>query len=364
KKLHAYFHDTGIMHEYRLLILALADELDEVGIALKSGRKSKYTKSIDTRLSKQRESLQQLRLNVLNSSNIDGFISLRHILDSIEDIAGRIRVLHQYTSYDKKIKRTNTDTPDPGTFVTRQHLDPKIFIDNLSFRSNIFRHSLRIALAALSAYTVGLFFPLGHSYWILLTVIVILKPGYGLTKKRNLERLLGTVIGAGAGAAMLFVVKDRTFILVLMAISMVAAYSFLRIRYFLSMILMTFYLLLMFHLLDPNDFTSILKDRVIDTLIGSALAFIFNYLLPPIWEREQIDEFMGRVLQDNQAYYESVALTFTGKPMDNVATDVKRKDSWVSLANLSDAFNRMLSEPKSKQTNIRHIHQFVVSSHM
>lgn len=364
KKLHAYFRDTGIMHEYRLLILALADELDEIGIALKSGRKSTYTKLIDTRLSRQRENLQQLRLTILNSTNIDGFISLRHILDSIDDIAGRIRVLHQYTSYDRKIRRVNTDAPDPETFVTRQHLDPKIFIDNLSFRSNIFRHSLRIALAALSAYTVGLFFPLGHSYWILLTVIVILKPAYGLTKKRNVERLLGTVIGAAAGAALLFLVKDRIFILVLMAVAMVAAYSFLRIRYFLSMIFMTFYLLLMFHLLDPNDFTSILKDRVIDTVIGSALAFTFNLLLPPIWEREQIEEFMSRVLQDNQAYYESVAITFTGKPMDNVATDVKRKDSWVSLANLSDAFNRMLSEPKSKQGNIRHIHQFVVSNHM
>ncbi|MET0299511.1 MAG: FUSC family protein, partial [Flavitalea sp.] len=294
----------------------------------------------------------------------DGFISLRHILDSIEDIASRIRILHQYTSYDEKIKRKEPGSPDPEDFVTHQHIDQKIFWDNFSFRSNIFRHSIRIALAALSAYTVGLFFPLGHSYWILLTVIVILKPAYSLTKKRNFERLAGTVIGAGLGAVLLFFVKNNTAILILMAIAMAGAYSFIRRQYFVAMTLMTLYLLLMFHLLDPNDFTAILKDRIIDTAIGSALAFTFSYLLSPIWEHEQIDDYMARVVQDNQEYYESVATVFTGTPPNNAFTDVKRKDSWVSMANLSDAFHRMLSEPRSKQKNIRHIHQFVVSNHM
>ncbi|RYG03570.1 MAG: hypothetical protein EOO02_08095 [Chitinophagaceae bacterium] len=364
QKLHDYFKKSGIMREYRQLIIALANELDEIGIALKSGRKSKYTESIDSRLIKQREHLQELRLAEMNASNIDGFISLRHILDSIEDIASRIRILHQYTSYDKKIKRKEPGSPDPEDFITHQHIDQKIFWDNFSLRSNIFRHSIRIALAALSAYTVGLFFPLGHSYWILLTVIVILKPAYSLTKKRNFERLAGTVIGAGLGAVLLFFVKNNTAILILMAIAMAGAYSFIRRQYFIAMTLMTLYLLLMFHLLDPNDFTAILKDRIIDTAIGSALAFTFSYLLSPIWEHEQIDDYMSRVVQDNQEYYESVATVFTGTPPNNAFTDVKRKDSWVSLANLSDAFHRMLSEPRSKQKNIQLIHQFVVSNHM
>ncbi|HTE25625.1 FUSC family protein [Flavitalea sp.] len=364
QKLHAYFRGTGIMQEYMALILALADELDEIGIALKSGHRSRYTDSVDARILQARKHLQEMRTIVMNTSNIDGFISLRHILDSIEDIAARIRVLHQYTSYDEKLKRKGNEAPNPENFITSEHLDPKLFRHNLAYRSNIFRHSIRIALAALSAYIVGLFFPLGHSYWILLTVIVILKPAYGLTKKRNFERLLGTLIGAGLGALLLLLIKDRTAILILMAITMAGAYSFLRTRYFISMVLMTLYLLLMFHLLDPNDFNSILKDRVIDTAIGSALAFLFSYLLPPIWEHEQIDEFMTRMLQDNQEYYESLAVAFIGKPVNHGWADLKRKDSWVSLANLTDAFNRMLSEPKSKQKNIRHIHQFVVSNHM
>ncbi|RYY31298.1 MAG: FUSC family protein [Chitinophagaceae bacterium] len=364
QKLHNYFGNTGVMQEYRLLILALADELDEIGIALQSGRRSTYSTNIAQRLVTQRERLQEMRLTVLTPENIDGFISLRHILDSIEDIAGRIRVLHQHTSYKTRVDSNQPGIPDAENFTTKQQYDPKLFIDNISFRSNIFRHSLRIALAAICAYAVGLFFPLGHSYWILLTVIVILKPAYSLTKKRNVERLAGTVIGAGLGAALLFLVQDNTAILILMAISMAGTYSFIRRQYFVAMILMTMYLLLMFHLLEPVGFTVILRERIIDTAIGSAIAFLFSSLLSPIWEHEQIDEFMAQVIQDNLDYYESVSAAFTGQPADNAYTDIKRKDSWVSLANLSDAFQRMLSEPKSKQINIRNIHQFVVSNHM
>lgn len=36
----------------------------------------------------------------------------------------------------------------------------------------------------------------------------------------------------------------------------------------------------------------------------------------------------------------------------------------VALANLSDAFNRMMSEPKNQQSGIEHIHRFVVLYHM
>jgi hypothetical protein len=39
----------------------------------------------------------------------------------------------------------------------------------------------------------------------------------------------------------------------------------MRKKYLVSVTLMTLYLLLMFHLLDPKDFRAIMIDRVIDT---------------------------------------------------------------------------------------------------
>jgi len=364
EKLHRYFNETGILNEYQELIHILANDLDQIGIALKSGRPSKYNKAIDKELLEEREHLQQLRLSVLKPANLDGFISLRHILDSIDDIASRIRTLHHYTSYDVKLRRKKLQNPDPEDYISHQDFDPRLIIENLSFRSNIFRHSLRISLAALFAYTIALFLPVGHSYWILLTVIVILKPAYSLTKKRNFERLAGTIAGTIIGAAFLYLVKNNTVVLVTLSVFMLGTYSFMRKQYLVSVILMTAYLLMMFHLLEPQDFKTILTDRIVDTAIGSVVALIFSYLLSPVWEHERIHELMLPVLKDNLEYYTITAHAFTGGQTDKAATRVARKNSLVSLANLSDAFNRMMNEPKSKQKNIQQLHQFVVSNHM
>ncbi len=364
KKLHTYFDDTGILSEYRQLIYSLAEELDEIGIALKRGRPSGHDTFIDRSLLEERKSLQALREKNLNPGNLDGFISLRHILDSIEEVAVRIREMHPYTAYDKKLRKKKINVPDPEDFIMHQPVDPQLLLDNLSFRSNIFRHSIRISAAVLFAYIISAFFPFGHSYWILLTVIVIMKPAYSLTRTRNIERLSGTIIGAVLGVLVLYIVKDRTALVVILAVSMVGTYSFLRKKYLVSVVLMTFYLLLMFHLLDPKDFTTIFTDRIIDTVIGSVIAVVFGYLLSPVWEKEGINEYMNDALRDILLYHQLVTNTFTGKVTDTKETNLARKDGWVALANLSDAFNRMLSEPKRKQKNVTYLHQFVVASHM
>src|SRR5690606_41853266 len=59
---------------------------------------------------------------------------------------------------------------------------------------------------------------LGHSYWILLTIIVILKPTFSLTRKRNFQRLIGTIAGALFGVLILFLFKDRTMLFVWMLV--------------------------------------------------------------------------------------------------------------------------------------------------
>ena len=364
KKLHEHFEDTGILKEYGELILLLVDELDKIGIALQAGRRSVYNEEIDTVILKEREHLQQMRLSILGSENVDVFISLKHILDTIDDIATRIGTLHQYTSYDKKLRRKKTHPLDPEDFISHQEMSPKLLLDNLSLRSNLFRHSLRITLAAFTAYLIAQLLPIGHSYWILLTVVVILKPGYSLTKKRNSERLSGTLIGAAISGITLYFIKDNTAILVLLAFGMIGAYSFIRTNYRISVTLITFYVLLMFHLLDARDFKEIFIDRITDTAIGSVLAFSFSFLLSPIWEHQRINQFISRIIEDNKKYYQLIAGMFTGKQASVSEIRVARKNSLVSLANLSDAFNQMLSEPKSKQKNIQHIHQLVVSNHV
>src|SRR3546814_11063875 len=123
----------------------------------------------------------------------------------------------------------------------------------------------------------------------------ILKPGFSLTKERNFQRLIGTVIGGVVGAVLLLVVKDETSLFVLLLLFMVATFSLIRVRYVVSVIFMTPYVLILFSFLGMNTL-SILQERIIDTLIGSGSAFLSSYVIFPSWESVQVYGTMRKLL--------------------------------------------------------------------
>ncbi|MDR3715454.1 MAG: FUSC family membrane protein [Puia sp.] len=364
KTLHALFDDGDILEQYRLLILDMVMELDTIGIAVKSGRPSEETPFLAGRVAALRDSFIKFRDSNRTAGNVEGFISLRHILESMQDIADRIHTLHGYTTYDALLEKRVKPAIDYEQFITHQDIDQKLLWENFTLQSNIFRHSLRVSIATMAGVLVSNFFPFGHSYWILLTIIVILKPAYSLTKRRNYERLTGTLAGALIGLLILYFITDPTVLFVLMILLMIGTYSFLRTRYLVSVVFMTPYILLLFHLLNPHHFSAVLLDRVIDTVIGSAIAFLANIFFIPSWEQERVIEYMGKTVEDNIRYFRDVSEPFLGRTLSVNRYKLSRKKAFVSLANLSDAFSRMLSEPRSKQKNVGYVHEFVVANHM
>jgi uncharacterized membrane protein YccC len=354
--LHRLFDKGQLLEECRTLILDMAAELDEIGLAIMSGKPSVDRSVLTARISRLRAALA--------ANPAEGVADLGNILDSIQDIDQRLHVLHGFTTYDRKLAGNFRSDLDFGQFAARQKMDRKLIIDNLTLHSNIFRHSVRVSIAVIAGYIISRFLPLGHGYWILLTVIVILKPQYSLTKKRNFERLMGTLGGAVLGFLLIYFIHDRSILFVLMIIFMIGTYAFLRTNYLVCVTLMTPYVLLLFHLLYPVGFTSIVTDRVMDTLIGSGLAFLASIFIIPTWEHQRIVDAMTAALNGNIIYFREVAGPFIGKPSTTQQYKLSRKRAFVALANLSDGFGRMLSEPRRQQKRITEMHQFVVFSQM
>lgn len=361
--LHDYFDNTDILIKIEEIIKVVVEELNEIGLAIKSGRSSTISPSSENVFSAAKKMYQDFRIKNISSENLEGFVSLGRIFESIYDLADRIKVLHHYTTYDRKIKRK------PGVlnfqdFIVRQDVNPQIFIDSLSFKSNIFRHSIRVTIALMAGFVVSIFMKVGHGYWILLTILVILKPAYALTKTRNKDRLIGTVLGIVIGVGILFFIKNSYLLLGIMIVLMTFSYIFLRVNYFLSVLIMTPYLLIFFHLIDPHEFRQVIFDRLIDTGIGSGIAFLANVFIIPAWEYTSIRFYMEQVLEANSKFFKVVASEFYANgPLHNSQYNPVRKNALIALANISDAFNRMLSEPKKRRQESEKLHRFVVLNH-
>jgi uncharacterized membrane protein YccC len=205
-------------------------------------------------------------------------------------------------------------------------------------------------------------FALGHhSYWVLLTIIVILKPGFSLSKQRNYQRLTGTVAGGVIGILILKFIPNRDAEFIFLVVLMLGTYSFSRLNYVVSVIFMTPYVLILFKFLGVG---LLVEERIIDTIIGSSIAFIASYLIFPSWEVDQIQDSLKDVINANINYLVKITESISGTEISSIEYKLARKDVFVKSANLSAAFERMTSEPKRKQKKVKEVHKFVVLNHI
>ena len=362
--LHKEFEESDILDDLHRLIKDMSFELEEVGLSLKSGQLLRVDHELGKKLRHVTKKFDAFEAAHLNDENLQAFISLRRILQNAGDIIRQIE--DTWTNLRQGVSLQDFDKnlvqKDVTQFADKQPINLSIFRDNLSFDSDVFRHSIRMTVALLTGFAVAHLFDIGHGYWILLTILVILKPAYSLAKKRNIDRLLGTAAGAALGLLILQFITHPTALLVIMVLLMIANFSFMRTHYFLSVMLMTPYILIFFYFLRPEIFNELLKDRIIDTAIGSVIAFVASYVLFPSWEKYKIKPLMIASVEKIRSYFTETTKGLTGIT-DSTAQRLARKHAFISLANISDAFNRMINEPKYQQKHTQELQQFVVLLH-
>lgn len=360
--LQADFKEQDILEKFHALIMEFAQELRNIGMAVASGQRSLPRANLKFEMEKVKQAIADITLQLPTLKERTRTIPLTNILQNLQDMAQRIYNLHRLT----RLERLKDESIDPrlelSKFTTRQKYDFETFRDNLTFKSHIFRHALRVSIATVTGYTLGLVFQLDRVYWILLTIVVILKPGFGLTKSRSIQRLIGTVTGALFAAGVLYLTQNNTVIFVMMLLCILGAYSFMSFKYTLSVFFVTPFVIFLLHLLHPADLLNV-TQRVLDTFIGGGIAFVANMLLWPAWEHSFLPDYMKKMMETNRRYFELVMRAYSNEQVSVTDFKLARKDNYVATANMMSAFQRMLSEPKSKQKNASQIYHYVVLSH-
>jgi uncharacterized membrane protein (TIGR01666 family) len=363
RNLHEQFDDSGILKHYETVINQIADELDNLAFALKTGATPLLPKKLIADVALLKSRINELEANREGQQyNTLGILALKNIEVNIENILSRVTTINGYFNKKEK-KNLITGKIETDKFVTHQNIDIKLMFDNLTFKSSIFRHSLRVAIVMFIGFIVSKALPFSHSYWILLTILVISKPGFSLTKQRNYHRIIGTVIGSLVGVAVLTYIQDKNTLFFIILICMIGCYSFQRLNYVVSVFFMTPFILILFNFLGMGGL-NVASERIIDTLIGSAIALFASYSLFPNWEHEKLKEAMMDTLTANADYFKKVTDMYV-VANDNL-TDYKlaRKKVYVTSSNLASLFQRMFSEPKSKQVLMTEMHQFTALNHL
>ncbi|WP_026753051.1 FUSC family membrane protein [Sediminibacter sp. Hel_I_10] len=288
----------------------------------------------------------------------EGALVLKNLYDYQEQLLQEIRAIRRVMANVKDASKVSFKRQDSSHFLTLQEYRLNVLVQNFSFNSNMFRHALRLTIAIVFAYLLGYLFNIQNTYWILLTVIVIMRPSYGLTRERSKDRIIGTLIGAAIAAGIVLITQNVVVYSILAVVSLIFAFALIQQNYKSAAALITISIVFVYCLINPDAF-EVIQYRVIDTVIGSVIAVIANYIILPSWEADNLKQVLLNALKMNKAYLLATQKLYQETATQKLPYNIARKEAFLAIGNLNAAFQRLTQDPKSKQKEFQLIYEIV-----
>lgn len=288
----------------------------------------------------------------------EGALMMRNLHDFQKQIFQEVEAIGYALANINDTSHVTLKRSEARQFLTLQEYKPKILLQHFSTSSVIFRHALRLTIAMVFAYVLGNIFEIQNAYWIMLTVLVILRPNYGLTKERAKDRIVGTIIGGIIAFGIVILTQNEYIYGALAVASLILAFSLMQQNYRWAAAFITLNIVFVYSFINPNAF-SVIQYRVIDTILGGAIAYAAIYTLFPSWEVLNLKSVLLKAINKNNGYLNATQEFYQDKERKKITHKIARKEAFLALSELSAAFQRITQDPKSKQIEFKLIYKIV-----
>lgn len=214
---------------------------------------------------------------------------------------------------------------------------------NLSPESALFRHAIRMSAVLCFGYAFIQLTGLEHGYWILLTSLFVCQPNYNATRHRLALRIIGTLVGVAVGLPVLYFVPSIEGQLILIVITGVLFFAFRHVQYAHATMFITLLVLLCFNLLGEGFEVAI--PRIIDTLIGCAIAWAAVSFIWPDWRFRNLPRVLERAIDANCRYLDAILEQYHQGRDNRMAYRIARRDAHNRDAELASVVSNMSTEP-------------------
>jgi uncharacterized membrane protein YccC len=231
---------------------------------------------------------------------------------------------------------------------------------NLNFRSVVFRHAVRLTICLTIAGAIARTTGWSRSYWIPMTVILLLRPDFAGTFSRGLQRIAGTIAGLVVATAQIhflpptFAVRATLIGICVFLLRWLgpANYGFFAMGVTAAIVLM-----LSLTGVPPK---LLIEARAINTLIGGVLALSAYALWPT---REPVEDALAKLLAVYREYFRAVAQRYLGSTADEALVRRERLAARMARSNLEASVERLAAEPSTEPNQIESVRSMMASSH-
>ncbi len=234
---------------------------------------------------------------------------------------------------------------------------------NLTLDSAALRHAVRLSLCIALGDGVARGLEWRRSYWVPMTIAIVLKPDFSATFSRGVLRLAGTLAGLILSTTLFYALPAS----IGAEIAQIALLAFVLrcfggANYGIAVIAITALVVLLFAVTGVSP-AEVVAARGLNTVAGGALA-LFAYWIWPTWERTQVPEAMAQMLDAYRRYFQAVRQGYF-KPQPTTAQELDRARVAGRLArtNLEASVDRAIGEPGTSAESARLLNAMLAASH-
>jgi len=234
---------------------------------------------------------------------------------------------------------------------------------NLNLQSAAFRHAVRLAACVAIGDATGRMFESSRSYWIPMTIVLVLKPEFATTFSRGILRIAGTIAGLVLATALFHFLPIHTAT----EIALIAVFMFLMrwvgpANYGIFGVTVSALIVLLLTItgVAPKD---VIRARGLNTVIGGVLA-LAAYAIWPTWERTQMPGLFAKLLEAYEKSFHQVTENYLRSgPARDKERDRARQHARTARSNLETSLDRLGAEPGVTPEQMSQWNAMLASSH-
>ena len=215
----------------------------------------------------------------------------------------------------------------------------------LNMRSPVFRHAVRLSLVVALSCTVVELLHLNLGYWILLTALFVCQSNYLATKSRVNQRIAGTVAGVVVGSLVPWFTPTVETKLGIILVMTTLFFLMRNYKYSWSTFFITIQALTSLSLMGVDIYAA-MPVRIIDTIVGAAIAWAAAHFLWPDWRYHSLPASAAAAVAGNGAYLAQIIHQIENGSEDDVAYRSVRRQAHEKTAAFSSALSDMSSQPR------------------
>ena len=146
-------------------------------------------------------------------------------------------------------------------------------------------YGIRLGLAGATAAAIGFLLDLDHVGWVCAAALLVMRPAAEMQRLRSVGRVISVAVGALA--AVVLVHLNPPFVVYSLGalVAIAGAGAMHRSRWYVVPAFTTFVVFLLLLYAHPQDAASRFGERLLETLLGVAIAYLFGLVLPPLTRR-------------------------------------------------------------------------------